>query len=432
MRQRAQSVLVLLAMSSLAGCGTPEPPNLRQKFDEGIRRLGMIAFYPLNESARLGQVYLVDETVGEEGDVAAYIPTSVYLTDAAVPWMEAARAGGMEAKKRFPCSADNLAEQINPERSYYRQSTCAAPATAKPPAPTTPRTPPTPTNPQAAAAAHAAAAQAAAAAAAASAQAAPPAAARPAEPVLPGAGQPSAAPIGTAETLPPLALAGLPTYTLASVDNLSLAGSAPTQFANFLAAIGWRQTTSLRVEAEGVEIAKLPTDKFTAAITGACGEWGNPFSNPKLAKASLEFAKAELVGFANIRKEEATEKGIELQEEPPKLYMLREVYYLRGIRYIFSDTRAYAAMAEAAAKSGVKAASQPPVVPNISMNVVTPASPGTQPAQPSALSGEIAALQSQIDALRSAISSNANIQAGATYARATARGIEFVELFQRH
>ena len=230
-----------------------------------------------------------------------------------------------------------------------------------------------------------------------------------------------------------MALAGLPSYTLASVDNLSLAGSAPTQFANFLAAIGWRQTTSLRVEAEGVEIAKLPADKFTAAIAAACTEWGNPFYDRHLAKASLAFAEAEFTGFSNRRKGEAAKKGIELQEQPPKLYMLREVYYLRGIRYIFSDTRAYAAMAEAAARSGVKAASQPPVVPNISMNVVTPAAPGTQPAPanpPGA--GELAALQSQIDALRSAISSNANIQAGAAYARATARGIEFVELFQRH
>ncbi|MFO1129645.1 MAG: hypothetical protein U1E66_14565 [Rhodospirillales bacterium] len=347
LRARAQGLLVLLTMSGLAGCGAPEPPNIRDEFEQGIKQLGMHAIYPLSESPRLGDVLLVDTTAWEEGgDVAAYIPASIVVTDAAVPFMEEARSARMEAKKRYPCSADNLGEQMNPDRSYYRQSTCAAPGAAKPATPAAPQ-------------AGAATTTTTTTITTVTAPPAPAAAARPGAPAAAASAEPSAQ--KAPESLAPLALVGLPSYTLASVDNFSLAGTAPTAFANFLAAIGWRQTSSLRVEAEGVEIADLPNDKFFAAISKACHEPGNPFSN------------------------------------------------------------------------------RPPVVPNISMNVVTPTtgtqagqSGGTQAPQPNAATaGDIAALQSQVDALRSAINSNANIQAGATYARATARGIEFVELFQR-
>jgi hypothetical protein len=65
------------------------------------------------------------------------------------------------------------------------------------------------------------------------------------------------------------------------------------------------------------------------------------------------------------------------------------------------------------------------------MNVVTAPQSGVQASHPDAMTTAMAALQSQIDSLRTAISSNANIQIAGTYAHATARGIEFVELFQR-
>jgi hypothetical protein len=376
----APAATLFAVLVALSACGAPEPPNIRQEFGNGIQRLGVTPIYPLSESTRIGQVFLVDESAKGAGDVAAYIPTSVLLTNAVVPEMEERRAALTAAANRFPCSADALGEQVSPDHSYYRQATCAA-------APTPETTPDKKDVP----------------------------------PLQPAG----------SEGLAPLALAGLPSYSLASIDNLSLAGTVPTKFANFLAAIGWRETTSLRVEAEGVEIAKLPTDDFVAALNATCNRPDSVFNNPRLARSSLELAIDELKGHAIKRREEAAKQGIELPEKPVlRLYILREVYYLRGIRYIANNSKAYAMLVEAAARSGVKDAARPPTVPTIAMNVIQPTPTGSQGAPP-ATSADVAALQQQIDALRTAVSSNANIQVGGTFARATARGIEFVELFQR-
>jgi hypothetical protein len=111
--------------------------------------------------------------------------------------------------------------------------------------------------------------------------------------------------------------------------------------------------------------------------------------------------------------------------------MLRKVFYLRGIRYIFSDTRAYSAILAAAASGKLPAAQQPPATPNISMSIVAAPQSGAQGSKPDAAAAQLAALQQQIDGLRAAISSTSNIQVSGTFARATARGIEFLDLFER-
>ncbi|MFI5032755.1 MAG: hypothetical protein ACHQPH_18835, partial [Reyranellales bacterium] len=99
-------------------------------------------------------------------------------------------------------------------------------------------------------------------------------------------------------------------------------------------------------------------------------------------------------------------------------------------RYIYNDTRIVAA--EAAASAKIPAAQQPPALPNISMNVVTaPAAGGAPATAADALAAKVASLQAQVDALRGAVASNTNIQVGATFTRATARGIEMIDLFQR-
>jgi hypothetical protein len=390
-------------------------------FAEGIKPLGVVPFYPLNESARLGQVYLADASTGEQdGDPVAFIPTNVLLTEAVVPAIEAARSARLAAKNRFPCSSDKLTDQIrltNQARSYYQQTACTSSAPAA----------------QATAAATTVVVPAPAAT-----TVVVPAPAATTVVVPAPATTAAAAPAGKAAvdkqepaSLAPLELAGLPSYSLGSIDNVTLAGSAPTGFANFLATIGFRRSTSLNVEAEGVEVATLPADEFAAAIRKACTSSGNPFSDPQLAKAAMTFADAELYSHAKTRHKAQQRPSDQSVAYRPRLIMLRKVYYLRGIRYIFSDTRAYSALIEAAASGKIPTASQPPATPNISMNVVTAPQSGVQASNPDAMTTAMAALQSQIDSLRAAISSNANIQIAGTYAHATARGIEFVELFQR-
>ena len=139
----------------------------------------------------------------------------------------------------------------------------------------------------------------------------------------------------------------------------------------------------------------------------------------------MTLSDQKMAAYAGVRKAKSKSHAFSYK---PELYMMVAVYYLRGIRYIFSDTRAYAAELEAAANAKIPAALQPPTVPNISMNVVT-APQGTT--KPDAVTAQMLALQTQMDALRSAVMSNSNIQVAATYAHATARGIEFVDLFQR-
>src|SRR5580704_13915397 len=126
------SFLSLLVCLSSASCGLPEPINVRQQFSKGIEPLGVAPFYPLVEEARLGQVYLVDEsTIEAGGDPAAYVPTSTNATNAAVPFMEKFRAANMAPGNRFPCSSDKLGSQIvlaNQTPSFYEQPDCASAA----------------------------------------------------------------------------------------------------------------------------------------------------------------------------------------------------------------------------------------------------------------------------------------------------------------
>src|SRR5262249_38660022 len=127
-----------------------------------------------------------------------------------------------------------------------------------------------------------------------------------------------------ADGLAPLELAGLPSYSLASINNVTLAGSAPTGFANFLAAIGFRQSTFLNVEGEGVEVATLRADQFAAAITKACTSSGNPFSNPQLAKAGMTFANAEMESHAKTRHKAQQRHSDQPFAYKPKLLMLKK------------------------------------------------------------------------------------------------------------
>lgn len=389
---------------------------MREQFGRGIQQLGVVPFYPLRESARLGQLYLVDvATVNTPGPV--FVPTNVLLTNAAVPFMETYRAERQAAANRYPCSSDKLGTQILTGQtvSYYQQPDCSAPSGgdgAAKPASATPAGNEVTINLNVGSAA-----------------------AKPA----PAPNKPATAkPPGS---LAPLELAGLPSYSLASIETFSAAGSLPTAFASFLAAIGFSHSNSLQVQAEGVEIASLSAEDFSRAILKACSAAGNPFSDPGLAHAAMAFADSEMRDNAGTRAKHALDPAIREQfirsggkvfPYKPMIYMLRQVYYLRGIRYIYNDSRVVTAMAAAAASAKIPTAQQPPAPPNISI-VNAPQTTGSAPAAAgnSQLAAQVAALQAQVDAMRSAVSSNTNIQVGASYTQATARGIEMVDLFQR-
>lgn len=361
----------VLACFGVIGCAQPDPINLKQEFGKGMMELGVVPFYPLNEEARIGQLYMVDEYLPPSGKTLSWVPSSVVVTRAAVPFMEKFRAQAMAAQNRFPCPASDLSKQIQlggqaATASYYQPGDCSAP---------------------------------------------------------PKNGKP-------ADSLAPLALAGFPSYSLASIENLTIGGGMPSQFANFLAAVGINHSSSMTVQAEGVEVATIPSDQFAAAITQACtSKIANPFSDPEAGRSAVAFARHEARMNHMTMKKFARDPNMPAEPELA-LYMLRTVYYLRGIRFIFNDSRVITAVLEASAAAKLPTGAQAPAVPNITLNMggsgSAPADKSTDPLQ-----AKVAALQAQVDSMRSALASTTNAQFGATYTQATSRGIEFVSLFQR-
>lgn len=404
MMRRLHAVAVTACLVT-AACGPPEPIDMRQKFSEGIQRLGVAAVYPPKEEYRIGQVHLVDMATLEPGaELLPYVPNSDWVSDAAVPFMEKFRGERMAAKNRFPCSSEKLSTQIvlSGTPSYYQQGDCPA-------------------------------AGGAGAGGSSKTDAANQlsntinitlgAATEPTKPSPAATNKPSEK--KSPESLPSLALAGLPSYSLASIDNMTAAAAVPTMFANFAASLGISRSTSLVVQAEGVETASLPAEEFAKAIQLACSTDNNAFGNPAIARPFLVLSDQQLRSNVSARAMKA-KKALSYK---PALFMLRTVYYLRGIRYIYNDTQAYAIMLQAAADAKLSAGQAPPALPNISMNVATGSQPGTT--KTDALSAQLASLQAQMDAMRNAMINASGVQLAGSYSRITARGVEFVDLFQR-
>ena len=220
---------------------------MRQQFARAFEPLGIVPFYPLRERVQIGDVFLVDvATLEPGGDSAAYAPTSDVVTKAAAPFFEKYRADNMASKNRFPCSSDKLCSQIvlsGLTPSFYQQPDC--PASSSTGSDTTPK-------PGTAQAANGVVVNVYSGTA-------------PAPAVKAGAAK-TPETKAAVQSLAPLEMAGMPAYSLASIDNVTLAGAAPTGFANFLAAIGISRSTSLVVQPEGVELATLPSDQLAAAI----------------------------------------------------------------------------------------------------------------------------------------------------------------------
>ena len=111
----------------------------------------------------------------------------------------------------------------------------------------------------------------------------------------------------------------------------------------------------------------------------------------------------------------------------PRLYLIAKVYYLRGLRYIYNDTTASAATFTAALNTRLAATNTPPAATAASPNPTLAVANDTN----ADLDARIAALTKAIGDMGDKLASNNNINVGASAARATAEGVEIVQLFER-
>ena len=404
----ASAISALAVCAVLAACGRAEPPDLRRTMSESVSRLGVRPFYPLQEARRPGTAVMIDASIwAPDSGLPPWQETNIWLTAELEPSFEERRralrgiapspdpaagrgprtpAQQREVRERpfqtrFQQSPSDLANAFNPEngRVFYRQK----PVTAA-----------------------------------------------------------DAAPADA------LGLAAMPGYSLASVDQAALALAIPNLFASFLGSVGLRSTSYLRIEAAGVEIAEVPYDEFRAILAGACA--GSPsetqFGGRGVGGRGVVVAAFDQ--FEQWRRERADANARSrgtwslawrepLPEAPvqPYLGVLRRVFYLRGIRFVTEDSRAAAAMAQAAVRQTFPAGTQPVPLPQVTVNASPPPSPppaGAPAAAVAAQNAAIAGLQQQVDALRSGLATaGSNAQIAASFARATAVGVELVQIFDR-
>jgi hypothetical protein len=456
-----RTLIVTAAIAGLqTACGgLPQTPNIREEISTGMKGLGVVPFYPLQETARIGELRLVDVERANLTDVPSYLPTNVLLSDDLVPAFESARQNTMKMIGRFPKSPSDLQKELAPSgdtMAFYQQSTgptapanqgtgstpaatAAAPAAPGAPAPVKK----SPAAPKKAAAAPAAVASdpPAAAAVPATPPAAPgapapvkkpPVAAKKAPAVTKkkpaAANKPSPGGVNPPQSqdLPALSLAGLASYKLASADELQATWFVPSLWQSFLGSFGLRNTSSLEIEAEGVEIAELPLDQVLKTLRQACLD-----PNSVLGTEQIDLLLYAYRMLANYNQQLQKSVGHGVPSISPEIYLLRRIYYLRGIRYIWKDSRTTAALLEAARNT----APQPTAPPTINTVTIANTPPTTTASAATSIGSEV---QAQLDALKAeqaaqakALSSGTNAQFALSYAAATARGIELVTAFDR-
>lgn len=236
--------------------------------------------------------------------------------------------------------------------------------------------------------------------------------------------------LGSGEARPPnaLPLAALPGYTLASVDQGSFAAFLPGLIASFFTAIGFRHTSYLRIEAEGVEVAELPLADLVTTLDAACRA---PAIRARQTAYSRGVSMAYDIFESQRRRREKTggPKGAVV----PRLHLLRKVFYMRGVRFVTEDSRVTAAVLDATVKKTLPDGASTVPTPSITVNN-NPApkdAAGTAGPQGNNNNAAIAALQAQIGELRTALAKGSNAQFGASFARAATTGVELVQLFDR-
>jgi hypothetical protein len=234
-------------------------------------------------------------------------------------------------------------------------------------------------------------------------------------------GQPSyvqSAPTGNvpSEALP---LSAMPGYTLASVDQAQMGGFLPNAIASLFGALGLRNTTYLRMEAEAVEVAELPLDRVQGLLARAClRDEFRARGEPAVAEA-FNILVAQRRGVGGV--------------PDAHLALVRRVFYLRGIRFIIHDTRATAALAQAAVTpSPMAPGASAPTLAQVTVNTTAPGTPAPTPGS-AAAAANAAAIDAltKLSDLRDQLARHGNIQIALSAARATATGVELVQLFDR-
>lgn len=108
---------------AFAACATPSPDAAAQ-FAAAVNRLGLIPFYPLLETPRVGEIYIVDDNAELDTQGYSYRPVSYLLTDALVAPLEAMRESRPAITKRFaqsPTDLDHALAKDLTSRSFYKQ-----------------------------------------------------------------------------------------------------------------------------------------------------------------------------------------------------------------------------------------------------------------------------------------------------------------------
>jgi hypothetical protein len=77
-----RTLIVTAAIAGLqTACGgLPQTPNIREEISNGIQGLGVRPYYPLQETARVGELRLVDVKRASLTDVPSYLPTNILLS----------------------------------------------------------------------------------------------------------------------------------------------------------------------------------------------------------------------------------------------------------------------------------------------------------------------------------------------------------------
>jgi hypothetical protein len=366
---RARRAVALAVAASLAACGRPAPPDMRSEMASAMAQLPVRPVYPLTETLRLGTVLIADTSIALPFvNLPPFQETSLVLTDDFVAAFDNAWRSRVPVASRQLQSPSDLGSALRPAQGSAGFYRQLPPA-------------------------------------------------------------------GTGNTVAPdnaLPLAALPALTLASVDQLSVGLFLPDLVATFFGALGLRRTSYLRLEPEGIEIADLPIVDWQAALETACL---SPAVRQRTAAYQRAVAQARSTFEAQRRLRIAMRRG---PTTPPTLSLVlaRRVFYLRGIRFVLEDTSAAQLLAQAAIANplpeGRSAVSLPPVtITNLAPTISGTPQPGSPTAADAAAAARIQALEQQVQQLRAALAQGDNTQIGLRAARATATGIELVQLFDR-
>ena len=402
--------LATISAFCLAAC--TEPIHIRKEFESGIEKLGVIPIYPLYEDFRVGQVYLIDPCYKKAPDDSPeYVPFGVLVTNDIVDAMQTQRLQSKTMKQRFPCTTPgNFGSGPS-----YTQGDC---------------------------------------------------------------------------TSRELQLVGFPSYSIVDVQNVTLSGSVLTWWGRILAGFGFKSSNSLVVDVDGVEIATLSTQEIAKGIDTVCSppEKG-VFNNIEEANKVLAFARKEMEWYDRMRHEvrkkndsdavsndngSFTNKNVDnvvqndnnsnvkyCEDGKKKLLLMmpKKVFYLRSIKYIFSNEKLTAAALGAGPNSFVGSpqpspavnAQTSPQVPTIvnnyysspqntnsspqNINASPPGNAAVTQGKGEVSEADISKISERVSAsikdIMSQIQGNSNNQVSTTYARASGRGIEFVTVFER-